>query len=429
MVLASLVEFDFSPAGWIHLYQGGFDVLRGPIGVLLYLAFVPGYWLVPRSRRVAYLIATSLLLGLATVGPAYALLIAALPAVGLAVVRHLSRGRAYWAGAGLLTAGYAWLMVWPQPGFLPPVHRLAHGLEITEPLHFYLHWAGLGYLYLRTMHVLIEVRRGRMQPPPSGEWYAYLIFAPTLRMGPLYRFGKFREQLDNEFQPHRDLPAAGLRIATGLVRLAILGVLVDKFPPEVLFNEPWKFSSPRYIAAVYLAPISFFLWMSGYMDLAVGVGRAMGFTVPENFNWPWRAVNVAEFWQRWHITLSEWLRDYVFTPLVRLGWHFFFAFTLTFLLCGLWHGPAWCYIIWGGAQGVALAVVRSWSQYWKRQARTHTPLFQTLQRWRLIESPLNTAASWLLLVHFEIITIMIGMDYDHAGRHTFARLWTMLTGT
>ncbi len=410
MILAkTAIEFALRPEGWIHSVQGGFDIPRGPVGVLFYIAFVPLFWMVPRRSRAHYLAVTSLLLTMATVGPAFTVTLAVLALGGFAVVRLLARDRSYWLGLALLVGGYSALVLHPQPAWLPPVEN---------PLYFYVHWAGIGYLFLKTLHVLNDVSRLRLAVPRLDEWLAYLLFAPTLRMGPIYRYPDFLDQLHGDLRDNRQLGPAAKRIVSGIIRLAAVGVLLDKnnFPLEPLFNSPGTLSAGAFVLRVYLAPLSFFLWISGYVELSVGIGRLMGFAVPENFNYPWASQNVAEFWQRWHITLGAWLRDYVFTPLVRRRWHFFWAFTITFLLCGLWHGDRWCYVIWGAAQGVGLAVVRVWGQHWKRQASAHTAIYRRLAGWKLVGSPVSTALAWLVTFHFEVVTIMIGMDIAHAGR-------------
>lgn len=406
-ILASIIEFDIRPEGWIHCVQAGLDVPRGPIGVLVYLAFVPLFWLVPTRWRSRFLTVSSLLLALMTVGHAFAVTLAVLSLAGFAIVRSLSHPRRYWYGVTLLVGSYAVLIVYPQPPWLPPVE---------QSLHFYVHWAGIGYMFLKTLHVLNDRCRARLSPPPLWDWLGYILFAPTLRMGPIYRYGEFAEQIQGDLARDRRLGQAAWRIVSGLFRLGLLGVLVDHFNPDVLFLDPASLSPWRFVISIYLAPFSFFLWFSGCTELAIGVGRAMGFTVPENFNYPWFAVNIAEFWRRWHITLGAWLRDYIFNPLVRRRWHFFWAFTITFLLCGLWHANNWCYVIWGTSQGVGLAVMRMWTQYWKRQRSANTPLHRRLKAARLIDTWVSTALAWLLTFHFEIVTLMIGVDIHHAGK-------------
>src|SRR5262249_50317226 len=152
-------------------------------------------------------------------------------------------------------------------------------------------WAGLGYLFLRTVHVLVDVTHGRLMPPSAIDFAAYLLFAPTLRMGPIYCFTEFSEQI--AWDPRR--PSLALRallgfgrIIIGLLRLGIMAALLKKFPIEPLLENPQSLATGALLVRLYVAPISIYLWISGYIDLAIGVGGTMGFRVPENFCYPWK---------------------------------------------------------------------------------------------------------------------------------------------
>ena len=419
MILAEAFEIAFRPDGWVHFVVEGRSVTRGPVGVLLYLALVPAYWFVPRAHRSAYLIASSLLLALVTLGHAYTITLAALALIGLAVVRGCGTPARRRLGAGLLVAWFTALLLYPQPPWLPQARE-------TELLYFYLHWAGIGYLFLKTLHVLADVAAGRTPQPAAGDFLAYLLFAPTLRMGPIYRYGEFTRQLHGDPRRYRNPGTAALRLCTGLLRLGIMMALLEQFPLEQLFHEPQTLSAGELVVRIYLAPMTFYLWVSGYIDLTISVGRTMGFAVPENFNYPWRATDISDFWRRWHITLGDWLRDYIFIPLVRRRWHFAVAFIATFLFIGIWHAPWPCYLLWGLGQGIGLTVRRFWLQFWKRRRQGGSPLYQRLARARLVGSPVSIALSWLVTFHYEIATLTIGIDVHHAGRLIFRRVTDLL---
>jgi len=415
LTLAATVEWALRPDGWLHFVQDGHDVTRGPLGVLLYLAFVPFYGSVPRRHRATFLTASSLLLALATLGLAYTLTLAGLVVMGLGVIRRCGTRARHRLGVAILVAWYAALLFYPQPPWLPQ-------LPDPEPLYFYLHWAGFGYIFLKTLHVLADVSAGRTAQPGIGDFLAYLLFAPTLRMGPIYRYREFTGQLHGNPREHRSVGTAGLRFLTGLLRLGILAALQERFPLDPFFDQPQSLPTAEVLARIYLAPIAFYLWMSAYMDLGIAVGRTMGFVVPESFNYPWVAANISDFWRRWHITLGAWLRDYLFIPLVRRRLHFFLSFTLTFLFVGLWHAPLPCYLLWGLAQGIGLGARRLWLQFWKRRREANSALYQRLVRARLVRSRLSLALAWLVTFHYEIVTLMIGVDVHHAGRLVFERL-------
>jgi len=416
---AEAAVFAFRNDGWIHFVVEGQNLARGPLGVLLYVLFVPLYGYVPQAHRASYLSITSLLLALGTVGPGYTATLAILALFSLGIVRQFGTPSKRWSGTALLALVYSALLVHPQPPWLPAIHT-------PEPLYFYLHWAGIGYLFLRTYHVLADVALGRLEQPGLANFSAYLLFAPTLRMGPIYRYRAFAEQLADGPAQHRNLLSAFGRLVTGLVRLGILGVVLKELPLDRLFHEPQTLSTGQLIFGLYWAPMSFYLWVSGYVDLSIAVGKVLGFTIPDNFAYPWKATNIAEFWQRWHITLSEWLRDYLFLQMIRKRWPVAVSYVSTFLFCGLWHAPIRCYLLWGLTQGVGLAIRRMWLDYWKHQRNAKSPKYQILARARLVDSPLSAGIGWLVTFHYLMFTLTIGVDVAHAGLRFFRQLYVVV---
>jgi D-alanyl-lipoteichoic acid acyltransferase DltB (MBOAT superfamily) len=419
LLLAESLEISFGLEGWLHLMVDGRDVIRGPLGIVLYVLFAPGYWLMPASQRCTYLIGTSLLLAVATVGVAYTLNFVLLALFAWVLVRLTARPDRLRTGTILLAlVGLAFLL-YPQPPWLPQ-------LVLPEPHHFYWHWAGFGYLFLRTYHVMADVSAGRLKGVTPQRFFTYLLFAPTLRMGPIYRFQEFAQQLHDGPKHYRRFGGAAVRLLTGMLRLGIMAVTLDELQIDYMFEHPETFPLYKLLLAVYLGPLCFYLWFSGYIDISIAVGRVLGFEVPDNFNYPWRSINIGEFWTRWHITLSDWLRDYLFKPLVRKRFTIFSSYLFTFAFCGMWHGVVFGYVFWGVSQGVGLAVRRYWMEYWKRQKRSSTRLYTTLHRLRLVESPLNTAAAWLLTFNYICITIFIPMDFKYTNILVFREIFNRL---
>jgi len=417
LILAAAIQFGLWSEGWIRFVVDGFNVPRGPLGLLCYLPFVPIYWFVPRRHRPAYLWVTSLVLALVTLGPAYAGMLAGLTFGSLGIIRLCGVPR--WSGIGkiVLALAFSAFIFFPQPPWLPPVKL---------PVYFYVHWAGLAYLFLRVYHVLVDVSAGKLPPPRAGDFLAYLLFAPTLRMGPLYRFGEFARQMTDGPIRHRDFAGAGIRFATGAVRLAAMVALRGALPDDVLYEHPERLGAIELILHLQSPTLALYLWISGYVDWSIAVGRLLGFEVPDNFNYPWRSLNIGEFWRRWHITLSNWLKDYLFIPLVRRRWHYFWAFTLTFLFCGYWHGIRPSYILFGLSQGVGLAVHRRWDQLWRRQRDHHTPLYATLVRLKLAQSPLNVAARWAITYSYLILSIDLAIDERHTFQNVVRRVLSLV---
>ena len=412
-MLASVFQFGFESEGLIRWMQDGHNLPRGPLGVLVYLAFVPFYAWCPKRHRATYLWTSSLLAVWLTLGSAYTLTLIALTLLNLAVVRICGRPRAVPAGGVVLVGVYGALLVHPQPFWLPPVE---------EPLYFYLHWAGIGYLFLRGYHLLIDRSAGTLGRASLSELTAFLLFAPTLRMGPLFRYQAFAEQLRKGPAAYRHVRAAAGRLVTGLLRLGILAVLMDRLPMKTLFEAPETLEGLQLLAHIYAAPMSIYLWISAYLDFAIAVGYVLGFRVPDNFNYPWRATSIAEFWRRWHITLGEWIRDYVYIPLGGNRRHVFFNYTVSFFVVGIWHGTYLSYVLWGLSQGVGLAVRRMWHVHFERMRQVGSPLYAGLRAMRLVAGPLNVIACWLLTFHYQIFTLCLFLDEHHTWRRLGPRL-------
>lgn len=405
LILAAAVQFGFWADGCIRFQLDGFNVPAGPLGVLCYLPFVPLYWLLGERQRPAYLWISSLVLALLTLGPAYTVMLAALTGASLAIVRLCGTKSRAGLGKALLAVAFAACIVFPQPPWLP---------HVPEPVYFYVHWAGLAYLFLRVYHVLADVSTGKLTRPRAGDFLAHLLFAPTLRMGPLYRFSEFTQQMAEGPTRYRNLTQAGVRFVTGSIRLIAMLALRANLPDRTLFDHPEQLDAIGLILHLQSPALALYLWISGYVDWSIAVGRLLGFEIPDNFNYPWRSLSIGEFWRRWHITLSNWLKDYLFIPLVRHRWHYFWSFTFTFLFCGFWHGLYVSYILFGLSQGIGLAVHRWWGQLWRGQRDRRTPLYLTLLRLRLVQSPLNQAACWLLTYNYLVLAIDLAADDRHA---------------
>jgi len=132
-----------------------------------------------------------------------------------------------------------------------------------------------------------------------------------------------------------------------------------------VFDNPERFSSLEIVVAVYAYAIQIYCDFSGYTDVAIGSALLFGYRLPENFNAPYTAANLQDFWHRWHISLSTWLRDYLYVPLggSRDGaWKTYRNLMITMLLGGLWHGASWNFVIWGGLHGMGLAGTRMWQR-------------------------------------------------------------------
>lgn len=234
-------------------------------------------------------------------------------------------------------------------------------LEITMPL-------GLSYVSFTGMAYLIDLRRGRgVEAKTLLEALLFFTFFPKVLIGPIVRSSDLMVQLQSP--PPAGFPdlsrAVGL-IASGLFKKVVLAGWLSTHVVEDIFNAPEGFSSAELFTGAWAYTIEIWADFSGYTDLALGLALLLGFYLPDNFDQPYRSTNISEFWRRWHMSFSNWLRDYVFLPLggSRRGYlRTYLNLAVVMLVTGIWHGAGWKYIIWGGLHAVAIIaykMVQDW---------------------------------------------------------------------
>jgi len=208
------------------------------------------------------------------------------------------------------------------------------------------------------MSYTVEVYRGNHPAEKHLGIYAlYVMFYPQLMAGPIERPQNLLYQFKENHDFNYENAESGLRqIMWGLFKKTViadrLAILVDP-----IYSHPQSSSGTSLVVATILFSFQIYCDFSGYSDIALGTARVMGFHLMKNFNKPYSAVNISEFWKRWHISLSTWLRDYVFNPIAlslreRGVWGFVFAAMATFLISGFWHGAAWKFIVFGALIGL-----------------------------------------------------------------------------
>lgn len=223
---------------------------------------------------------------------------------------------------------------------------------------------GISFYVFSAISYLVDVKRGEMKHVSFVDVAIYLSFFPKFISGPIQRSKEFFSQIDIPLKVTKDNISTGMQIfAFGLFKKLVLADHLSVFVNQVYY-APTAFNS----FTVYLAAVAYsfqlYFDFSGYSDMAIGIARILGIHLPDNFNIPYLAFNVTEFWKRWHMSLSSWLRDYLYIPLGgnRKGaLRTYFNLIATMLLGGLWHGAAWTYVIWGGLHGIALAFNKIWS--------------------------------------------------------------------
>jgi D-alanyl-lipoteichoic acid acyltransferase DltB (MBOAT superfamily) len=220
---------------------------------------------------------------------------------------------------------------------------------------------GISFYTFQTLSYTIDVYRGELAPEPSAlRFFVYVAAFPQLVAGPIVRASTLLPQLTGDLRQRADTSGVFLIVYGLTKKLVLADVLGTKFVDGV-FADPLHHSSLSLLLAVYAYAFQIFLDFSAYTDIARGCGRLLGLELPHNFLAPYRARSPADFWRRWHMTLSTWLRDYLYIPLGgNRGGKAFMVRNLmvTMLLGGLWHGADWKFIVWGALHGVYLVVYR-----------------------------------------------------------------------
>jgi D-alanyl-lipoteichoic acid acyltransferase DltB (MBOAT superfamily) len=254
---------------------------------------------------------------------------------------------------------------------------------------------GLSYLTFRCSRLILEIRNGLVRKPNFLEYLNFAFFLPTMPVGPINTYANFRrgfssptgmgedgqgpgEGRQGSTIPY-DIPAgrAALRVLVGAVKYQFLASLCSRLNYASLLLD----DHPHYWMDLPVAMLFYYLFLylnfSGFCDMAIGASALIGIPVPENFENPLAARNMKEFWNRWHITLSGWMRDLVFSPLSkflvgRLGLQLAnhaiaLAILVTFLLIGIWHGVGWNYAAFGLAQAIGVAAVHYYTLFLKKR--------------------------------------------------------------
>jgi D-alanyl-lipoteichoic acid acyltransferase DltB (MBOAT superfamily) len=304
-------------------------------------------------------------------------------------------------------------------------HALAWAGAPIAPVHLRLVLPfGISFFTFETMSYTIDVYRRDIEPAKRYlDYLLFVCFFPHLVAGPIVRPRQMLPQLAEEPIARADEQARGLlRIAVGLAKKLAIGDVLAVAIVAPVFDNPERYSSLEVAVAVYAYAVQIYADFSGYTDVALGSAALFGLKLPENFDRPYAATNIQDFWRRWHMTLSSWLRDYLYIPLGGNRARALLTYRnlmLTMLLGGLWHGASWNFVIWGGLHGAGLAVTRmaQRSQLWAR------PSFVALSR---TLTPLSGA----LTFHFVCFCWIFfrAPTFEHA-RLVLVRLLNLSTGT
>ena len=330
---------------------------------LLFLLFLPIYSVLSRYRlgQQAFVVAFSLYFYYKCSGWFVGLLAATSMVDWLlshAIARSRRRGTKRLLVALSLTCSLGVLAVFKYANFAlwnwaAIVHGNFHPLDIILPV-------GISFYTFQSVSYIIDVYRGRVAPTATWLHYAfYLTFFPALVAGPIVRADRFLPQVTSPHRPNAAEIWAGLwLIILGVVKKAVIADYIAGYN-DLIFDSPGAYTGFETLMGIAGYTMQIYCDFSGYSDMAIGLAAIMGFRLEPNFNFPYKARNLTDFWHRWHISLSTWLRDYVYIPLGgnRRGRVLTYVNLMaTMLIGGLWHGAAWRFVFWGGMHGLGLVV-------------------------------------------------------------------------
>lgn len=267
------------------------------------------------------------------------------------------------------------------------------GMGLDVPLLHLVLPVGISFYTFQTLSYTIDIYREKLEPVDNPLKFAlFVAFFPQLVAGPIVRATEFLPQLLEAPDFEADEQNYGLYLlGVGFVKKVVIADYIAINFVDRVFENPAMYSSLEVATGIYGYALQIYCDFSGYTDIAIGSALLLGFQLPENFNRPYLARSLRTFWHRWHISLSSWLRDYLYIPLggSRHGsWATYRNLFITMLLGGLWHGASWNFVIWGAIHGLGLAATRMY-QRWRE---TNHPDFEP--------GPIWEAASVFLTFHF-----------------------------
>jgi D-alanyl-lipoteichoic acid acyltransferase DltB (MBOAT superfamily) len=334
---------------------------------LAFAVFFPVYWgLRAMPRWQNWLMAVGSLAAYGSFNPLFPLMLtvfaALVFALGWAMGRWPSRTR-LWTGLGI-AFGLGQLVVCKYYEFLRALFAAAGarmGLTLDLPTLGILMPVGISFFTFQGLAYLVDLARGdRARPAKFADTLLYLCFFPTLLAGPICRPAQLLTQIESPDSRTLSTPhlAVWLILMAMFKKLVLANWLASEWV-NPLFANPGAFNGVELALGLYCYAIQIYLDFSGYTDLVTGIALLIGFTLPRNFDAPYLALSIKDFWRRWHISLSTWIRDYVYRPLGgnRGGlWATQVNVMIAMLASGLWHGADAKYLLWGGLHGAAVVL-------------------------------------------------------------------------
>ncbi|MEH6593658.1 MAG: MBOAT family O-acyltransferase, partial [Halioglobus sp.] len=262
---------------------------------------------------------------------------------------------------------------------------------------------GISYYTFKLIHYGIEVQRGNFPDHSLGDLFSYIFFVPIFTAGPIERFEHFIGNRADTWQKEHFVEGMA-RIFHGLIKKLVLGNilvlnLMERLPGTGdILQDVSVIPAHQLWALCILTFVYMYLDFSAYSDIAIGSSRLFGFRIMENFNWPMRAMNISDFWKRWHMTLSGWCQYYVYMPMIGLTRNPHLAVYATFVVIGLWHSGTAGWLLWGLYHASGVSVFGFWGRY--RRKRRWKGLDQRGLRW------ISTCITLLFVSGGSVFTIL-----------------------
>lgn len=359
------------------------------------------YWLTPAAFRDLLLIAVTAAF-LAVYAPESALILAIFTFITYFGARQQRVTTARLLAIALLIIGvlvfYKLRVIGDQVGLLR---------SVAIPL-------GLSYYAFRCLHYLLERYKGMIAPGSLRRLTGYLFFLPTIMVGPIHRYPAYDRDARRMRWDGTKFSDGLVRILYGYFKIMVLAVFLvseefGQYVESLQGSEPWLATYFRTIEQAFYG----YLLFAGYSDIAIGFALLLGFRVMENFNWPFVRRNISEFWESWHISLSSWVRAYVYTPVFAVTRSPALGALLAMLAFGVWHEISLRYIAWGAYHGAGIAVWQ-WFQGWKDRMPVPNGA-----AWSYV----GNALSILLTFHFVVFSFVLVTEPNlRAAGVVYARL-------
>ena len=286
---------------------------------------------------------------------------------------------------------------------------------------------GISFYTFQTLSYTIDVYRKELEPTKSFiDFLFFVSFFPQLVAGPIVRASDFIPQIYQKLNlTKEDFNKALFLIIGGLIKKAVISDYISVNFVDRVFDAPNSYTAIENLMASYGYAIQIYCDFSGYSDMAIGLALLMGFTLPPNFLTPYKSASVTEFWRRWHISLSTWLRDYLYISMggnrkgkVRTYFNLF----MTMFLGGLWHGANWKFVFWGVLHGLALAFERYFGQFIKLPKNAFVKGFQILLTFHFV------VFCWLFFRAKDFETVFVMLDNISNLKWNWVQIQAILVG-